>query len=138
MKTTAPLLFVLLAAAGCAAPVTKTETAPPPPAARQAAGDKRVLTDPSLDRAIHVVKVQTAAGAEGFLKIQVDVENRSDAPRRFSYSIEWLDGDGGPLPLASNGFLDWMLRAHESSSIAATAPTPVAKDFRITFAGPAQ
>ncbi len=120
--------LLLLAAAGCSAPVNKTESAPPP--------DKRITIDPSLAGALRVLKVQSATGAEGYLKIQVDVENRSAAPRRFSYSIDWLDANGSLLPQLSNGFLKWMLRGRETSSIAATAPDSLAKDFRITFRGP--
>jgi hypothetical protein len=139
MKATIPVLLLLLAAAGCVAPVQQGQPAPAPmqPQTHQAdEADRRVTTDPSLDRAIHVLKVQSSTGAEGYLKIQVDVENRGATPQHFSYSIEWLDESGGPLPRASNGFLDWVLRAHEVSSIAVTAPTPVARDFHITFVGP--
>jgi uncharacterized protein YcfL len=154
MKPFAPLFFAWLAATGCASSVNtsnsfKTSQPSPPPAppplqqpARPAAPpapapatDKRVVIDPSLAQALHAVKVQSSLGAEGYLKVQVDVENRSEAPLRFSYSMEWLDGNGAVLPLAGNGFLDWMLRAHETSSIGVTAPTPTAKDFRITFLG---
>jgi hypothetical protein len=149
MKPPAPLLFVWLAATGCAPAVNNSQPFPPaaappvraaapPPVHAAAAPAKRVIIDPSLESALQVVKATTARGAEGYLKIQVDVENRSEAPRPFRYCIEWLDGDGAVLTMAGNGFLEWMLRGHETSSIAATAPTPAATDFRITFLGPAQ
>ena len=96
------------------------------------------MTDPSLEGLIRVVKVNPATRVDGYLKIQVVVQNGSDAPRRFSYSIDWLDGNGAVMPLAGNGFLEWMLLAHETSSITALAPTPAAMDFRITFLGPAK
>lgn len=114
-------------------------SAPPPvatPPAPQAEEDKRAVIAPSLAAALHMVRIQAAKGAEGFLKIQVDVENRSDAPQSFRYAIEWLNANGDVLPLAGNGFLDWMLRAHETSTIAVTAPTAAAKDFRIVFISP--
>jgi uncharacterized protein YcfL len=141
MKSHAPLFLLLLAAAGCAQPVNNSQTLPPaspPPAQQSAAPDKRIVINPSLQRFIQVVKTTSATGPEGYLKIQLDVLNRSDTPHQFRYSIDWLDGDGAELPLAANGFLDWMLLAHETSSIAATAPSPAAKDFRVTFRGVGQ
>jgi hypothetical protein len=38
--------------------------------------------------------------------------------------------------MADSSLLPWMLLGHEVSFLAATAPTPAAKDFRITFVGP--
>jgi len=37
------------------------------------------------------------------------------------------------LPLAALSWLPWSLLSHETSMLAATAPTPAAKDFRVTF-----
>jgi uncharacterized protein YcfL len=108
------------------------------PATPQPAFDKRTVFDSALNQALHASKVQYTTGPEGYLKIQVDVENRSDAPRSFRYAIEWLNANGEVLQFANNGFLDWTLRAHETSTIAATAPTPAAKDFRVIFLGPAK
>jgi uncharacterized protein YcfL len=165
-KRAALLCFVWLAAAGCSSSSNQSEppslatplSAPPPvqqpaavppvqqpsvlppeqPAAPPAAVDKRTVFASALHQALHASKVQYTTGPEGYLKIQVDVENRREAPQAFRYAIEWLNANGEVLPFANNGFLDWTLRAHETSTIAATAPTPAAKDFRVIFLGPAQ
>jgi uncharacterized protein YcfL len=115
-----------------------------PPASRpvEAAGatappvDGRTVFAAALKQALHASKVQFTKGPEGYLKIQVDVENRSDSSQAFRYGIEWLNANGEVLPFANNGFLDWTLRAHETSTIAATAPTAAAKDFRVVFMAP--
>ncbi|MGA2749250.1 MAG: YcfL family protein [Verrucomicrobiota bacterium] len=131
-------------AAGCAS-ADKT-TAPPPPAIQSAAQpavqptapatpgtDKRVIIDSALDRTLRVLKVSSAFGADGLLRIQLNVQNTTDAPKWFSYRIEWFDKDGGLLPLANGAPLPWMLMPHETSSIVATAPAATAKDFGIAF-----
>jgi uncharacterized protein YcfL len=147
MKSPAPLLIALLALAGCSSPVNNSSTpinppplspAAPPPLRQAPQTDPRILIHSSLSSALRVVNAQSMTGAAGYLKIQVDVENQSDGPVRFIYSVEWLDADGTVLPMAGNGYLDWMLRAHETSSIAATAPTPAAKNFRIVFLSPSK
>jgi uncharacterized protein YcfL len=115
-------------------PVVRPPAQPTVPTAK----DNRTLFDSSISRALHAAKVQYMTGPEGYLKIQVDVENLSDASQSFRYGIEWLNGNGDVLPFANNGFLDWTLRPHETSTIAATAPTAAAKDFRVVFVGPSK
>ena len=126
------LFLLLAAAAGC---VTSVETvkppAPPPP--RQTIMDKRVVIDPVLDHVIHIVGIKSTTGPEGYLKIQLDIQNLTDAPRQFSYRFDWFDQDGLDLPMAASPPIPWMLLSHETSFLAATAPTPAAKDFRVTF-----
>jgi uncharacterized protein YcfL len=71
---------------------------------------------------------------EGYLKIQLNVQNLTGAPKHFRYRIDWYDQDGQGLPLAGATAMDWMLLSHETSFLAATSPTPAAKDFRVIFA----
>jgi uncharacterized protein YcfL len=137
MKIAMPFVILLLAAAGC---VTRVETVKlPQPGASQPAAqpqtvtDKRVVIDPALDKAIRIVGIKSTTGPEGYLKIQLNVQNLTGSPRRFSYRIDWFDRDGQELPMAASALLPWMLLSHETSFLAATAPTPAAKDFRVTF-----
>ncbi len=128
-------LILLLAAAGCVTSV-ETVTTPQPALQRQTVTDKRVVIDPALDQAIHIVGIKSTTGPEGFLKIQLDVQNLTDSPKQFSYRIDWFDRDGLDLPMAALTSIPWMLLSHETSFLAASAPTPAAKDFRVTFLGP--
>jgi uncharacterized protein YcfL len=141
MKIIMPFLIVLLAAAGC---VTRVETVDIPQPATQAAQpqhqperktvtDKRVVIAPALAQAIRIVGVKASQGSEGFLKIQVNVQSLLDSSKQFSYRIQWFDREGLDLPMAGSALTSWMLLSHETSFLAATAPTPAAKDFRVTF-----
>ena len=142
IKTMKAFLILLLAAAGC---VTRVETVqlpqpgaslpePASPMAQpQTVTDKRVVIDSALDHAIHIVGIKSTTGPEGFLKIQLNVQNLTDSPKQFRYRIDWFDRDGLDLPMAALTSIPWMLLSHETSFLAATAPTPAAKDFRVTF-----
>ena len=95
--------------------------------------DKRYLIAPQLHGLLRVVGVRFRRLANGYLTIQVNLQNLTDAPQRFNYRIEWFDKDGALLPLASQAYVPWMLMAREVSSVVATAPTPMAEDFGIAF-----
>jgi uncharacterized protein YcfL len=118
-------------AGGCAAPAGPATPAPPPP--RPSAADQRFVLAPELERVLQVVSVALSNPPGAFLKIQVNVQNRTETPQRFRYRIAWFDKDGAPLPLAGGEFIPWMLLPRERSSIAATAPAPAAVDFGIAF-----
>jgi uncharacterized protein YcfL len=92
-----------------------------------------VIIDSALDRTLQLIGVGTMTGADGLLKVQINVKNITDAPKWFSYRIEWFDKDGALLPGASIDDLPWMLLAGETSSIVATAPAVTAKDFEVAF-----
>lgn len=110
-------------------PIRPSNPAPAPPAAK----DTRIIVDTLLNDTLRVVKVLSSTGADNLLKIQVDVYNMTDAPKSFDYQVEWFDKDGRLLPLASGEPMPWMLLAHETSSIVATAPAETAKDFGVAF-----
>jgi len=141
MKKLMSFLFLLLAAGGCVTRVERMEPAQPvapaglasPTSQHQTGTDKRVVIDPALDRVIRIVRIKSTMGSEGFLKIQLNVQNLTGALKRFSYRIDWLDGNGVVLPMAGGTSFPWMLLSHETSFLAITAPTPEAKDFRATF-----
>lgn len=95
--------------------------------------DPRVIIDTALDRTLQLLGVGTLTGADGLLKVQINVRNITDSPKWFSYKIEWFDKDGVLLPGASGENLPWMLLAGETSSIVATAPAVTAKDFEVAF-----
>jgi hypothetical protein len=127
----------VLLAGGCAGPSGATvpsQSAPPAqPAPSPAEADKRFIIAPELESVLRVKGVGLSHPPEGYLKIQVNVENMTATPQRFSYRIEWFDQDGAPLPVDGEGFSPWMLRPHEVSSISATAPAQSAADFGIAF-----
>jgi uncharacterized protein YcfL len=119
---------------GCATPPGPAALAPPPPPApSQSAADQRFVIASALEPVIHVVSVRLIHPRGDFLKIQVNVQNKTEAPQRFHYRIEWFDADGVQLQFVGGEFRPWALLPHETSSIAATAPTHAAADFEIEF-----
>jgi uncharacterized protein YcfL len=133
-------------AAGCAAPANTTTTATQTPAnptttpapqiqtspQRPSAADKRFIIAPELLSVLHVVRVLLDNHPGTYLKIEVTVQNMTDAPQKFSYRIDWFDKEGERLPLGADN-IPWTLLPREVSSVAATAPAPTAADFGIAF-----
>jgi hypothetical protein len=119
--------------AGKTSPATLAPAPVPAPPPRQSAADQRFVLAPELERVLQVVSVRLTNPPGAYLKIQVNVQNKTDAPQRFRYRIEWFDRDGAKLPLAGGEFMPWMLLPREMSSIAVTAPSPAAADFEIAL-----
>jgi len=138
MKGIIPLLVLLVAAGGCVTKVESPQTSrpvqqpPQPEVKRQTVTDRRVVIDPALEHSIRLVGVHTSS-AGSFLKVQLDVQNLTGSIQSFNYQIEWFDQYQAPLPMADSAVLSWMLLGHETSFLANTAPTPAARDFRVTF-----
>ncbi len=138
-KATVCLVLLAALAGGCVTKVETMELPHPetPPGAitssqTQTVMDKRVVIDPALEGSIRVVRIKAESGSNGFLKIQLNLQNMTDSPKEFFYRMDWFEKDGTPLPMAS-ATTPWMLLKGETSFLAATAPTPAARDFCVTF-----
>jgi uncharacterized protein YcfL len=130
------IVGLIALAGGCATPAGTANTPAPAaqtPPQRPDASEKRFVIAPQLRGLLYVVSVRSSRLANGYLTIQVNLQNLTDAPQRFNYRIEWFDKDGARLPLASQASISWMLMAREMSSVVATAPTLMAEDFGIAF-----
>jgi uncharacterized protein YcfL len=129
----APSLLMLLLLAACA-PTAPRPAAPAPAAATQPdkpdKPDKRVILDPALGGSLRVLGVHTTTGADGVLQFQADFQNVSAAARTVLYQIDWLDRDGSSLGINYDD-IPWTLLPRESAPLTMTAPTPLAKDFRL-------
>lgn len=130
------LTAVWLLAAGCQSTRVNTVQPAQPVGNKQMISDERVLLDQSLNRAVNIVGVNAATGPEGFLKIQVEVENRTRSRKLFTYRVEWFDENGMLIELPTAHAQPRSLEGGERAMITATAPTPKAKDFRIKFLEP--
>ena len=124
----------ILLSAGCTT-VNTVESAQPT-AQRQMLPDKRVITDATLNRHVNILGVNAATGAGGFLKIQVDIQNRTSSLQSFTYRVEWFDENGMIINLPTASAIPRSIEGKETMSITATAPTERAKDFRIKFLEP--
>ncbi len=126
-------LFVMLVLAGCAT----REKFPEPPAnaptaPASATTDKRITTDPSFDAVARVLSVSESPGAEGFLKVEFQVQNTTQSVQSIGYRIEWTDRNGAPADISSPA-PPMTLMPGETAPVESLAPSPIATDFRASF-----
>lgn len=121
---------------GCSSTTVNTTEPAVPVARREMLSDQRVTTDRSLARAVRVCGVNTAFDAQGFLKVQVEVENTTRRPKRFTYRVQWFDAQGMLIQLPTATAVPRTLEGGEVGYITATAPTTQVRDFRILFLEP--
>lgn len=136
MRNLPALLLVLLVLAGGCVSHSDTEVTPYPPVERPTVYDPRVIVHPELSGVIRIVGLKSSASPEGFMKIQVNVQSLVSSSREFNYRITWFDSTGVELPMAASTLMSWTLLPHETSFLAATSPTPAARNFRIDFLAP--
>jgi len=127
----AAVLFCVMAGIGCQ---TTVNPASPAGSAAQpvAPSDKRVEVEADVANAVHVLGVHPDKGPNGYLRVKIDVRNASSAAQNFAYRIDWFDQSDAPLPVPAPR-VPWSLRAGETASLFAVAPSPMARTFRITF-----
>jgi uncharacterized protein YcfL len=125
-----------LLTAGCNTQRVNSIEPAQPAGQREMVNDKRVLADQSLYNSVRLLGVNKAETPEGFLRIQVEVQNETRRAKAFTYRVEWFDGQGMMMESASTPAMPRTIESKETLVITAVAPTPTAKDFRIKFLEP--
>jgi uncharacterized protein YcfL len=126
----AALFAVALAVAGCHDTMNSVENAQRE-GQRNMVSDSRVVSDTSLNRKVGVVGVNTAMTPGGFLKVQVELLNRTGSLQNFNYHFEWFDQNGMQVGGSSTAVIADEIAGKEDKYISAIAPTEAAKDFRL-------
>ena len=131
MKTKlAAFAALALAVAGCHNTMNTVENAQKE-GQRNMIADQRVVTDSGLGRAVSVVGVNTGMTPGGFLKVQVELFNRTRSLHPFSYRFEWFDQNGMQVSQSLSPVVADQIEGGESKFISAVAPTMACKDFRL-------
>lgn len=134
MKTKLLLTFVCAAAAlfaaGCKTPVNSVENAQKE-GRRAMVSDQRVISDPGLNRRVHVIGVNTAVTDGGLLRVQVELLNETGSLHRFSYKFEWFDANGMQVENILSAATTDQIEGKESKMLSSIAPHPGCKDFRL-------
>jgi len=131
MKTKIAALFAAaLTVAGCHDTMNSVENAQKT-SQRSMIADQRVVSDTGLNRKVGVVGINTAMTPGGFLKVQVELLNRTSSLQNFNYHFEWFDQNGMQVNNSSTAILSDEINGGESKFISAIAPTETAKDFRL-------
>jgi uncharacterized protein YcfL len=139
-----PLLFLMGALTSCQTDLNHAKPASSPPiasplpaveapAVAQTPTDKRASAAPSLNSTFRILNVKASEAQTGFLKVEIEVQNVATFPKSFNYRIYWFDDTGTMFDIPDVSGVPLFLMGQEKSSIVALAPTPLAKDFRVTF-----
>ena len=95
--------------------------------------DKRINTDDTLRQRAAVIKLNEATVAHGLLKVQVEVQNRTNARQLINYRFDWIDASGMQIETPMSNWKAVSLAGQESKLISAVSPTPDAVDFRLSL-----
>ena len=120
----------LLAVSGCKTTVNSVENAQKE-GQRQMVSDSRVITDGSLNKKVSIVGVNQSMTPGGFLKVQVELLNKTRSYQAFNYRFEWFDANGMQMDSLSPAVIPSTIEGKESKFISAVAPTAACKDFRL-------
>ena len=131
MKTKIAALFVVaLAVAGCHDTMNSVENAQKE-GQRNMVSDSRVVSDTGLNRKVNVVGINTAMTPGGFLRVQVELLNRTSSLQNFNYHFEWFDANGMQINGISTAVISDEIAGKEDKFISAIAPSQATKDFRL-------
>ena len=131
MKTKIAALFaVALLAAGCHDTMNSVENAQKE-GQRNMVSDSRVVSDTGLNRKVNVVGINTAMTPGGFLRVQVELLNRTSSLQNFNYHFEWFDANGMQINGISTAVISDEIAGKEDKFISAIAPSQATKDFRL-------
>jgi uncharacterized protein YcfL len=95
--------------------------------------DARAITDPSLNRKVFIVGVNTSMTPGGLLKVQVELQNRTRSLQRFMYRFEWFDLNGMQVDNVVSASIPDQIEGQEDKNIQGVAPNPSCRDFRVKF-----
>lgn len=100
---------------------------------RNMVADTRAVTDAGLNRKVNIVGVNTSMTPDGFLKVQVELQNRTRSLQQFLYHFEWFDANGMQVNNVLSASIPDQIEGQEDKFISCIAPTPNCKDFRVKF-----
>lgn len=114
--------------AGCKTGVNVIEPARPEGSA-DVVLDRRIILDKALAQDLEVEYLNQAFTGD-LRTVQANVRNTTGRPIQFQYRYDWLDQDGMHVPTPASTWVVRTLEPGETTSLASTAPTPRAADFR--------
>ncbi len=103
------------------------ETPPPPPRA-----DPRLILTPSV-AGLGISEPQLGSGADGRLRVNVNIFNPNNFDFPLRYQTDWLDETGRPLSTLQSRPAFRSLARTTVTTIDADAPSTRARDFRMTL-----
>lgn len=128
-------LALLGAGTGCSTNQNGVNTVEPanPVYVERSIPDKRVIRDHETARSVAVLKVIDGSSDTGLARIGVEVQNLSRSVYRFNYRFDWFDHQGLPVATPTATMLSQTIEAGQVFTLTSVAPTPNAKDFRLSI-----
>lgn len=127
--TTVTIACLLMSfAAGCGRTVDRVERAEPV-GSPNIVDEHRVLHAGGLNRYVSVVNVRETTVSGDMLKIEVELECRTNSAQRFLYAFEWFDHQG--MQLNNPQWRRMTLQGRQRGVISEVAATADAVDFRL-------
>lgn len=130
----ATLALTVAASTGCNTTQNAVNTVEPsnPNYVRRNIPDKRVIRDRETARAVSVLNVIDGTTETGLARIGVEVQNLRRSVYRFNYRFDWFDAQGLPVSTPAATMISQQIEAGQILVLTSVAPTPNAKDFRLT------
>lgn len=128
------LALLLLVGTGCNTNQHGVNTVEPsnPAYVRHTIPDKRVIRDRETARAVSVLQVIDGTTDTGLARVGVEVQNLRRSVFRFNYRFDWFDAQGLPVSTPTATMISQQIEAGQVLVLTSVAPTPQAKDFRLT------
>ena len=137
MKIKITLLLALVAGLllteGCATRSMNTIDPASPEGIPHMVSDKRVLTDPNLNRNVYVVGINDAYTDAGYKKIQIQFYNKTRRAKSFTYRVEWFDAEGMNVGSPMEHRTPTRIEGGQIKTIVIVATSPKAVDFRVSL-----
>ena len=128
----------MLIAVSVALPACSTVNRVEPQVSRaepQIVNDRRIVTDDHLARAAAVTRVVEST-RDDLLRIQVQLDNRTDELHRIQYRFDWFDAEGMRVESPMSGWRPQTLFGGEQVWVSGTAPAPEVVDFKLQLIEP--
>jgi uncharacterized protein YcfL len=98
--------------------------------------DRRVESDLSLKDKAQMQELIYAHTPDGFLKVQAEFYNGTNARAEVNYRFEWIDEQGMQIQTPLSSWKRVSLAGRESVMIQGMAPTKNAVDFKLKIVEP--
>jgi uncharacterized protein YcfL len=97
--------------------------------------DRRIVTDEDLARAAAITQVVEST-TDDLLRVQVQLDNRTDELHRIQYRFDWFDAEGMRVESPMSVWRPKTLFGGEQVWVSGTAPAPGVVDFKLQLIEP--
>lgn len=101
----------------------------------QVINEPRVVTEPSFDRACHIVRMGQEMTSSDTWQYKLLLGNKTTVPQNAYYFMLWYDAEGKLIELPTPVWLTTLVLPGEYKEVRIPSPTKEARDFRLYLRG---